>query len=130
MIYGIGTDLLAIERGMQLWARFGARAATRLLMPAEAAAFEQAADRGRFLARAFAVKEAYVKALGTGFRGVSYRDVGVLRDPGQRPRLVFSAAMRQRLDVLRIGAAHVSLSDDQGFVFAFVVLETAASTSL
>ena len=123
MIYGIGTDLLRIERGQQLWLRFGEHAADKLLMPEERAEFEQARDRGRQLARAFAAKEAFVKALGTGFHGVSFRDAGVIRAQGQRPELVFSTAMRERLRALQITGAHLSFSDEDGFIFAFVVLE-------
>ena len=125
MIYGIGADLLRIERGEKLWQRHGQRAVLKLLHPAERPAFGLAANPGHHIARAFAVKEAFVKALGTGFHGVGYHDVGVLREPRQRPQLIFSATMRQRLDTLGISGAHLSLSDEAGMVLAFVVLETA-----
>lgn len=123
MIYGIGTDLLRLERGEALWQRHGERAVAKLLHPQERAAFAAARSPGHYLARAFAVKEAFVKALGTGFRGVGYHDAGVLREPEQRPRLVFSAAMSARLAALGIDRAHVSLSDEGGMICAFVVLE-------
>lgn len=124
MIYGIGTDLLRIERGEQLWTRHGARAADKLLHPDERPGFESAHNRGHALARAFAVKEAFVKALGTGFRGIAFRDVGVVRAPTERPRLVFSETMQAKLDALGIVDAHLSLSDEGGMILAFVVLES------
>lgn len=123
MIYGIGTDLLRLERGDALWQRHGQRAVAKLLHPQERTAFAAARNPGHFLARAFAVKEAFVKALGTGFRGVGYHDAGVLREPDERPRLVFSEAMAARLAALGIDRTHVSLSDEGGLILAYVVLE-------
>lgn len=123
MIYGIGTDLLRIDRCEELHARQGERALAKLLMPEERAALPDQKSPGYAIARAFAAKEAFVKALGTGFHGVSYQDVGALRDPKQRPRLIFSAAMQARLDALGISAAHLSFTDEAGMILAFVVLE-------
>ncbi len=124
MIYGIGTDLLRIDRVEKLWLRYGEHFADKILMPEERAQFALAHRKGNFLAKAFATKEAFVKALGTGFTGVAYRDAGVVALPSGKPTLVFSAAMQQRLGALGIAAAHVSLSDEDGRVMAFVVLES------
>ncbi len=125
MIYGIGTDLLRIDRVERLWAKYGAHFANKMLMPEEREQFEQARRKGNFLAKAFAAKEAFVKAFGTGFHGVSYRDAGVLSLPSGKPTLVFSPAMRLRLDALGISDGHISLTDEDGRVMAFVVLETS-----
>ena len=130
MIYGIGTDLLRIDRCEALYARQGQRALTKLLMPEERAALPAAKSIGYGIARAFAAKEAFVKALGTGFHGVSYQDVGSLREPKARPRLIFSAAMQARLTALGIAAAHLSFTDEAGMIIAFVVLECGAAAHL
>ncbi len=130
MIYGIGTDLLRIARCEELYARQGQRAIDKLLMPEERAALPQAKSVGYGLARAFAAKEAFVKALGTGFHGVSYQDVGSLREPKARPRLIFSTAMQARLAALGITAAHLSFTDEAGMIVAFVVLECGLTPSL
>lgn len=129
MIYGIGVDLLRIERGEKLWRRFGLRAADKLLHADERVMFETLPDaaRGRFLARAFAAKEAFVKALGTGFVGVGYTEIGALREPEQRPRLVFAERLQAQLDARGIVAAHLSFSDEAGLITAFVVLEGTPS---
>ena len=110
LIYGIGTDLLRIDRCEALYARQGQRALTKLLMPEERAALPAAKSIGYGIARAFAAKEAFVKALGTGFHGVSYQDVGALREPKARPRLIVSRAMQARLVSLswRIASARPS----------------------
>lgn len=123
MIHGIGTDLLVVERCEALYARQGERALQKLLMPEERAALPSLKSPGYAIARAFAAKEAFVKALGTGFHGVSYQDVGALREPKARPRLIYSAAMQARLDALGIRAGHLSFTDEAGMILAFVVLE-------
>ncbi|WP_292999167.1 holo-ACP synthase [Nevskia sp.] len=130
MIYGIGTDLLRIDRCEELYARQGQRAIDKLLMPEERARLPEAKSIGYGIARAFAAKEAFVKALGTGFHGVSYQDVGAVREPRARPRLIFSAAMQTRLETLGIGAAHLSFTDEAGMIFAFVVLETGGAEAV
>lgn len=126
MIYGIGTDLLLIARVERLWAKYGEQFSGKILMPEELAQFALARRPGNFLAKAFAAKEAFVKALGTGFHGVSYRDAGVVSLPSGKPVLAVSAAMRARLDALGVGEGHVSLTDEDGRVLAFVVLEGRA----
>lgn len=125
MIHGIGTDLLRIERVERVWQRHGTRFAERILMAEERA--RMPAAPGIYLAKHFAVKEAFVKALGTGFRdGVSHHDAGYVQAENGRPSLIVSAAMQARLDALGIAGGHVSLSDEDGRVLAFVVLERAA----
>lgn len=123
MIHGIGTDLLRIDRVERLWAKYGERFADKILMPEERAFFAKARRPGNFLAKSFASKEAFVKALGTGFTGVSYQDAGVLPLPSGKPSLVFSKDMQARLTALGVSGGHVSLSDEDGRVLAFVVLE-------
>ena len=125
MIYGVGTDLLRIDRVERLWAKYGAHFADKILMPEEQAQFANARRKGNFLAKAFAAKEAFVKALGTGFTGVGYRDAGVVVLSSGKPTLVFSPDMRERLDALGIAGGHVSLTDEDGRVMAFVVLEAS-----
>jgi len=123
MIFGIGTDILRVERVAGAYERFGRRFAERLLMPQELAAFEGHKRPVRFLAMRFAAKEAIVKALGTGFaHGVWIRDVGFMPDRWGRPEVVFSARGRQVADSLGAGDGHLSLTDEAGLVVAVAVL--------
>jgi holo-[acyl-carrier protein] synthase len=123
MIFGIGTDILRVDRVAEVYERFGRRFAERLLMPEELAAFEGHRRPVRFLAMRFAAKEAIVKALGTGFaHGVWIRDVGFMPDARGRPEVRFSPRGRRVADVLGAGEGHVSLSDEAGLVVAFAVL--------
>lgn len=123
MIFGIGTDVVRIERIGTVYERFGAHFVERLLMPEERAVFDANRRAVRFLAMRFAAKEAIVKALGTGFgHGVWIRDVGFLANAWGRPEVLFSARGRAVADKLGAGEGHVSLTDEAGLVIAVAVL--------
>lgn len=126
MIHGVGTDLLLIARVERLWLKYGEHFLDKILMPEERVQFDAGRKAGNFLAKRFAVKEAFVKALGTGFReGITHHDAGFVQAANGRPSLVYSAAMQTRLAALGIVNGQVSLSDEDGRVLAFVVLERA-----
>lgn len=122
-IYGIGIDVLRVKRIERVYQRHGERFVERLLHPLERREFAKAVRPVQYLAKSFAVKEAFVKALGTGFFGVNHDDVGVVRKALGRPEFVFSARLKARLKRLKIRAAHISLSDEGGMVGAVAVLE-------
>ena len=123
MIFGIGTDILRIERVAGAYERFGRRFAERLLMPQEMAAFEGHRRPVRFLAMRFAAKEAIVKALGTGFaHGIWIRDVGVAANAWGRPEIIWSERGESLRDRLGAGEGHVTLTDEAGLVVAVAVL--------
>jgi holo-[acyl-carrier protein] synthase len=123
MIFGIGTDVVRLERIQRLYERYGEHFVERLLLPAEAAAFRGQARPVRFLAMRFAAKEAIVKAMGTGFaHGMWIRDTGVVANAWGRPEIVWSErgdAMREKLGV---GEGHVTLTDEAGLVVAVAIL--------
>lgn len=123
MIHGIGTDIAAIERLAGLFARHGDTAVAKLLAPAEIADFDKATDKGRFLAKRFAAKEAFGKALGTGIRApVLLPAIGVGHDALGKPVLELAPAVAALLAERRL-VAHLSLSDEQDYAVAFVILE-------
>lgn len=123
MIFGIGTDVVRIERVAATYRRFGMHFVERLLLPQERAVFDAARRPERFLSMRFAAKEAIVKALGTGFgHGVWIRDVGFLANVWGRPEVLFSARGRAVADRLGAGDGHVSLTDEAGLVVAVAVM--------
>ncbi|MGQ5521868.1 holo-ACP synthase [Chitinimonas sp. PSY-7] len=124
MIFGIGTDLVEIARIEQAYQRHGARFLTRVLGPDERANFVADANSGRFLAKRWAAKEAFAKALGTGIRPpITLAGIQIAHDSGGKPGLYFDAAIDAYLAQHAIGRTHLSLSDERTQVLAFVVLE-------
>jgi holo-[acyl-carrier protein] synthase len=125
VIAGIGTDIVAVARLRGMWERHGDRALDKLLAPDERADFERAPDKGRFLAKRFAAKEAFAKAFGTGVRPpVLLPDIGIGHDALGKPQLIYygplAAAMRDAGLI-----AHLSLSDEADYAVAYVILEKA-----
>ncbi len=124
MIYGIGTDIVAVPRLQANLDRYGERFAARILGELEMAAFRQSNGKANFLAKRFAAKEAMAKALGTGFRdGLSLRDIAVDNDALGKPMLVLSDTLEKRVQSLGVKHCHVTLSDEQDYAVAFVILE-------
>ena len=125
MIYGIGTDIAAVERLAGMFERHGEAAVTKVLAPAEQADFAQATDKGRFLAKRFAAKEAFGKALGTGVRApATLPDIAVGHDALGKPVFSYSDELAALLREKRL-TAHLSISDERDYAVAFVILEQA-----
>jgi len=123
MIFGIGTDVLKVERIERVWQRFGDRFAARLLLEEERELFARAKHKVRFLGMRFAAKEAIVKAMGTGFaHGVWVRDVGSVPNAWGQPQVIFSARGRAMCGRLGIGEGYLSLTDEAGLIVAVAVL--------
>jgi holo-[acyl-carrier protein] synthase len=128
MIFGIGTDVVQLERIRRVHEKFGERFVERLLLPAELEAFRSYARPVRFLAMRFAAKEAIVKAMGTGFaHGMWIRDSGVVSNAWGKPEIVWSQRGRQLCEKLGIGEGHVTLTDEAGLIVAFAVLMRKSS---
>ena len=124
MIYGIGTDIIAIGRIEALLARYGDRFAKRILAPAEWEAFRVSLSPARFLAKRFAAKEAFSKALGTGIRWpTSWHNIAIGHTALGRPRFDLGPALAKTLEREGIGGCHLSISDEEELAVAFVVLE-------
>ena len=129
MIVGLGSDLCSIERIQASLDRFGDRFLARVFTDTERA---KAARRPHTiagtLAKRFAAKEAFSKAVGTGFkRGVFMKDIGVVNLPSGQPTLQLSGGARERLDALTPPGhamhVHLTMTDDFPWAQAFVVLE-------
>ncbi len=123
MIHGIGTDIVAVKRLQEMWERHGDRALEKLLAPEEMADFGKAADKGRFLAKRFAAKEAFSKALGTGVRPPAVLPaIAVGHDDLGKPSLVFCGRLAEMIENQGL-KAHLSLSDEADYAIAYVILE-------
>ncbi|UAA39597.1 holo-ACP synthase [Paraneptunicella aestuarii] len=122
-IVGIGTDIVEIARIEKQLVKSD-RLAKRVLTPNELSVFENHGFPARFLAKRFAAKEAAVKAIGNGIgNGVSFQHVEIAnRDNGQ-PYLLFSGEMQRLCEVRGVTHSHISISDEQHYAMATVILE-------
>jgi holo-[acyl-carrier protein] synthase len=125
VIFGVGTDIVAVARMDAFWQRHGERGLEKLLAPAERAEFLASPHPGRFLAKRFAAKEALAKALGIGVRApATLPAVAVGHDDAGKPSFVFGPELAEYIRVRGL-TAHLSISDEQDYAVAFVVLESA-----
>jgi holo-[acyl-carrier protein] synthase len=129
MIIGLGSDLCNIERVQASLDRFGERFEKRCFTDHERAkAARRPFTRAATYAKRFAAKEAFSKAVGTGFKaGVFMKDIGVVNLPSGAPTLALSGGAKARLEALTPPGAtvyvHLTLTDDHPWAQAFVVLE-------
>ena len=123
MIIGTGIDIVEIDRFKKIKDLKGV--AKKILHTNELKEFnKKAKDQSVYLAKKFAFKEAFVKALGTGFREPFYLDrVEIIKDKLGKPSVVTHGEAKEEFKNLGITKAHVSLSDTKNYVVAFVVLE-------
>ncbi len=128
MIVGIGSDLCNIERIQHSLDRWGDKFLSRVFTKTEQAkAQSRPHTRAGTLAKRFAAKEAFSKAIGTGFRnGVHMKDIGVVNLASGAPTLRLTGGAKARLDALATeGHAidiHLTMTDDHPWAQAFVIL--------
>ena len=129
MIIAIGSDLCNIERIQNSLDRFGERFEQRVFTDIERAkAARRPFTRAGTYAKRCAAKEAFAKAVGTGFKaGVFMKDIGVVNAPSGAPTLALSGGAAARLSALvpdgYEAVVHLTLTDDHPWAQAFVVIE-------
>ena len=125
MIYGIGTDLVDLERIKKI--KSLSSFAKKILGNQELKKYQQLTEgcNQSYIGKQFAGKEAFVKALGTGFKKPIYpRDIQILRNSFGQPEVLLSDAAKTYVEDLGITKTHVSLADENNHLIAFAVLET------
>lgn len=126
MIFGIGTDIVEVSRIEDSLSRFGDAFAQRILNEREWLSYSQSQTQARFLAKRFAAKEAFAKALGTGLRApATFQNIEIVHDDMGKPMLNLAADLQALLDIHGIRYMHLSVSDEKALAAAFVVLEKA-----
>ncbi len=127
MIIGIGTDIVAVARMRESIDTMGEKFPKRLLTAFEYTVFCEKKNGPAYLAKRFAAKEAFVKALGTGFaKAITWKQITVRNDDLGAPFLELSGAALQRVSALGVSRIHLSIADEQTHAVAFVVLEGEA----
>ncbi|MDP1658674.1 MAG: holo-ACP synthase [Methylotenera sp.] len=125
MIFGIGTDIVEVSRIETSIAQFGDDFAKRILAESEFESYQQSHIKARFLAKRFAAKEAFSKALGTGLRApATFQNIAVSHDELGKPILVLALELQVFMQSKNITQTHISISDEKNLAAAFVVLES------
>ena len=127
MIYGIGVDLVRVDRLARVVARYGERFLKRVFTDKEIAYCQTRSRQGLYqFAQRFAAKEAFSKALGVGLRqgGIRWREVEVLPDPRGKPEIRVTGRAASLCREHGIKGMHLSLTDEDNLAVAMVVLET------
>lgn len=122
-VVGIGVDLVEVRRIARALERWGDRFTERLFTPAERARAGRGRNRVPRLAARFAAKEAVMKALGTGRRGVGWREVEITNEPSGAPRVRLVGRAARVAEAAGIVRVHVSLTHDRHYAAAFAVAE-------
>ncbi|PPD54316.1 MAG: holo-ACP synthase [Methylotenera sp.] len=124
MIFGIGTDIVEVSRIEASIAQFGDDFAKRILTDSEFVSYQKSAIKPRFLAKRFAAKEAFSKALGTGLRApATFQNIAVSHDDLGKPILMLAKELQAFLNTKNIKQTHISISDEKNLAAAFVILE-------
>lgn len=125
MIRGIGIDVIQPQRVERLLEKYGERFVQRVLTPAERTAYARSVRPVLFLANRFAAKEAFSKAMGTGFRyPVTLQCISITQNPAGKPDLAFNAALERLVAARGITGHHLTISDEQNIACACVILES------
>ncbi|KLT73740.1 4'-phosphopantetheinyl transferase [Neisseria arctica] len=124
MIYGIGTDIVDVKRIEKLYKKYGQTFAERILSQVEMHDWPGVAEPVKLLAKRFAAKEAFAKAVGTGIRApVIFHNISVGHDELGKPEFICSGELQAWLKQKGIKRIHLSMSDEEEVVMAFAVAE-------
>jgi len=126
MIVGVGIDIVEHARIARIHGRYGDKFARRILDELEMEDYRKASSQVSLLAKRFAAKEAASKALGTGFtRGITLNMICVRHDVNGKPLLELCASAAEHANKFGVVAPWLSISDEQSYSIAMVVLESS-----
>ena len=124
MIFGIGVDLVETPRIARLLEQYGERFARRVLTELEWPGYQRTNKPVLFVANRFAAKEAFSKAMGTGFRyPVTLQNISVLQNKAGKPGYVLSDALTAVIKQQNIAGHHLTISDEKTMACAVAILE-------
>ena len=127
MIFGIGTDVVEVMRIKESLSKFGDQLAKKILTAAEMQTYQSVTIKENFLAKRFAAKEAFAKAIGQGLRGdINLQSIEVVHDTLGKPSFKLHSKIEMILKQSKISRCHLSISDEKNIAVAFVILETQA----
>ncbi len=124
MIIGTGIDIVELSRIKKVYDRWGVQFAERILASEEMDILKKRKEIYSYLGSRFAAKEAFLKALGTGYSdGISWQDMEIERVEGERPSMKVVGRAREILDQIGATNIHLSISHEKKYTVAQVILE-------
>ena len=124
MIYGIGTDVVEVKRIREVLNKYGIALAKKILTSQELLTYKRTESKENFLAKRFAAKEAFAKALGTGMRfPVNFKSIEIIHDSLGKPKIKTIPKLTLLVKSHNIKHCHLSISDEKNIAAAFVILE-------
>lgn len=124
MIFGIGVDLVETPRIERLLAQYGDKFARRVLTELEWPGYQRTGKPVLFVANRFAAKEAFSKAMGTGFRyPVTLQNISVVQNKAGKPGYVLSEPLTAMMNEHEIRGHHLTISDEKSMACAVAILE-------
>ena len=129
MIFGIGVDLVETQRIERLLRQYGDRFARRVLTELEWPGYQRTLKPVLFVANRFAAKEAFSKAMGTGFRyPVTLQNISVVQNKAGKPGYVLSDVLTAVMQQHDIAGHHLTISDEKTMACAVAILEKRIKT--
>lgn len=122
-IIGIGIDAVDVERIRALLERYGNRFINKVFQPEEATYCMSQHDPAQHFAARYAAREAVAKALGTGFSGISWREIAVVRDADGAPKVSLCGAAERKASSMGVKRIWLSLTHTNTLAIAVAVLE-------
>jgi len=124
MIYGIGTDIVEVKRIKEALNKYGVALAKKILTSQELLTYKKTEGKENFLAKRFAAKEAFAKAMGTGMRSpVNFKSIEIIHDSLGKPIIKTISKLTLLVESHNIKHCHLSISDEKNIAAAFVILE-------
>ena len=124
MIYGIGTDIVEVKRIREALNKHGIALAKKILTSQELLTYKNTEVKENFLAKRFAAKEAFAKAMGTGMRSpVNFKSIEVIHDSLGKPKIKTIQKLSLLVKSYNIKYCHLSISDEKNIAVAYVILE-------
>lgn len=124
-IFGVGTDIVKLERVERSYQRHGDKFAERILSSVELEVYSEKNNKVTYLAKRFAAKEAISKALGTGMReGIDFKQLSIVTNQLGKPEVVLQGKAQEWAQKSEITKVHLSISDERDAALAFAIAET------
>ncbi len=121
-LIGTGIDIVEVARIEKTYTRYENKFTSKILHDKELVELSNAPDVLAFIAKRFAVKEAFVKALGTGIRGeVNWRSMYVEHNNNGKPLLMFTSEFAKEIDADKL-EVHISISDEKNYAVAHALI--------